>query len=581
MAYVGRTERLCQAIVSNNVEAVKAFLAEDGTNPDRRDYTGRTPLQLACMSSTPEIVQCLVDRGARMIPRMADGKTALHLAAARGDIDIIRILLTKSNQNEEEEEKKKDAEKKNEKQEDGNIDAMSIDGDEAKDDMSLTSESYVKVENEDKDTEMTTYDTLEDNELEPDVYDINVVAWDSRTSPLHLAILHGHIEAVKELVTSFGADVLLPIKILNDYSKKPEAAILTLVLALSLPSDKAREMSKTLLELGASPAQADLAQKTPLYYLAHSSESELFDVYLQHDEPAVKRAINHLAVMGSHWSPEFSSTLMISLTAKNSPVAAKLLDAGAKPEVTITDFVKALKAQRGTNKLHDNVKEEFKSSIDQPILHAVESDLPLVAIDLLNRGVNVNTERKQRYSAKGETVLDITRGVLKSIREYLASTGFSEPTPDPYAITFDKDDASYLADFVPGSYKMFIANVQLRSARKKAHDAAERFKRAQIVPADPPGTAEKKQAISELSHEYEKLEAELLARGAKTFEELYPVYQSAQAVIPQVLPETKKPKKNVFKVRFNFNLVGMSDACREGYLELCVFPSIGGRRISC
>jgi FOG: Ankyrin repeat len=109
MAYVGRTERLCQAIVANDVDSVKAFLADEGTNPDRRDYTGRTPLQLACMCSTPEVVQCLVDGGARMIPRMADGKTALHLAAARGHVEIIRILLTKSNENEEEETKKQDA----------------------------------------------------------------------------------------------------------------------------------------------------------------------------------------------------------------------------------------------------------------------------------------------------------------------------------------------------------------------------------------------------------------------------------------------------------------------------------------
>ena len=151
MAYVGRTERLCQAIVANDVDSVKAFLADEGTNPDRRDYTGRTPLQLACMCSTPEVVQCLIDGGARMIPRMADGKTALHLAAARGHVDIIRILLTKSNENEEEEAKKQDALKNKDKPEtkpsaeDGDIDM--VDQDDA---ISHTSASYVKVESEDQ-----------------------------------------------------------------------------------------------------------------------------------------------------------------------------------------------------------------------------------------------------------------------------------------------------------------------------------------------------------------------------------------------------------------------------------------------
>jgi ankyrin repeat protein len=501
---------------------------------------------------------------------MVDGKTALHLAAARGDAEIIRILLTKSNQNEEEEEKKKDAEKKNDSTKDKSDDDMSIDGESTKDDMSLTSESYVKVENEDTDTEMTTYDTLEDNELEPDVYDINVVAWDSHTSPLHLAILHGHIEAVRELVTCFGADVLMPIKILNQYNKRPEAAVLTLVLALSLPSDKARQMSKTLLELGASPAQADLAQKTPLYYLAHSSESELLDVYLQHDEPAVKRAINHLALMGYSWPPEFSSSLMASLTAKNSLMTRRLLDAGAQPEIKIADFLKAVKARGGTTKLHGDVKDQFKSSIHQPILHAVESDQPLIAMDLLSRGVDINTERRPRFGVTGETVLDITRTVLKSLREYLDKPNFTAPTPNPNAMIFDRDDESYLANFVPGSYKRFIATIQLRSARKKAHDAAERFKKSQIPPPEVPGTSEKKQAIADLTREYEQLESELMAKGAKTFEELHPVDQPAQTWIPQVQPDKKDHKRNIFKIRFTFNMLGMTDACRQGYLQLCV-----------
>src|SRR5690348_7816768 len=106
MAYIGRTELLCQAIVSHDLEAVKHFLSQEDSDPDRRDYTGRTPLQLACMSSTPDIVQCLVDRGARLIARMADGQTALHLAAARGATEIVRILLKKSNKNEEAEAQK-------------------------------------------------------------------------------------------------------------------------------------------------------------------------------------------------------------------------------------------------------------------------------------------------------------------------------------------------------------------------------------------------------------------------------------------------------------------------------------------
>lgn len=106
MSYVGDTARLCQAIVDGDLEHVQDWCSQEGVDVNRRDFTGRTPLHLATMTSTPEIVKCLVDHGARMIARLVDGRTALHIAAARGDLEMIRILLNKSMANEEEEEAK-------------------------------------------------------------------------------------------------------------------------------------------------------------------------------------------------------------------------------------------------------------------------------------------------------------------------------------------------------------------------------------------------------------------------------------------------------------------------------------------
>lgn len=582
MAYVGRTERLCQAIVANDVDSVKAFLEDEGTNPDRRDYTGRTPLQLACMCSTPEVVQCLVDGGARMIPRMADGKTALHLAAARGHVEIIRILLTKSNENEEEEAKKQDSLKKNDKSdtkpstgEDEDIDM--IDQDDA---MSHTSASYVKVEGEEKE-DLTTYDTLEENELEPDVYDINVVAWDSRTAPLHLAILHGHTEAVRELVTSFGADVLMPIKIMNEHYRTPQAAILNLVLIHALPLEKAKEMSQTLLDLGASPAQADLKQKTPLYYLAHSDKFDILDVYMQHDEPAVKRAINHLAVQGSSWTPEFSSTLMAALTAKSAPAAAKLLDTGAHPEIELGELVKAITASRGGLTHYGDIEEDAKSSVKQPILLAIENDLPLVAIDLLHRGVNPNAEIKQMYQDRGRTVLDVLRQTLETLREFLVERKY-QCYDHSIATPLDPNDETYLSEFQFGSYKLFTAKDLLRTVRKTNREAEEQAKKDEVVPADPPGLVEKKAFIAELIRDYEKLEFILLQKDAKTWDELYPQQKFPLAFPVHVSTENTQPTAKPWKVSFHFNAPAITDNARDGYLQLYVsHPYPHNLRISC
>lgn len=572
MAYVGRTERLCQAIVANDVESVKAFLADEGTDPDRRDYTGRTPLQLACMCSTPEVVQCLIDGGARMIPRMADGKTALHLAAARGHVDIIRILLAKSNENEEEEAKKKDALKNKDKSEtkpsaeDEDVDM--VDQDDA---MSHTSASYVKVESEEQE-DLTTYDTLEENELEPDVYDINVVAWDSRAAPLHLAILHGHTEAVKELVTSFGADVLMPIKIMNAHSRTPEAAILNLVLVHALSFEKAKEMSQTLLDLGASPAQADLKQKTPLYYLAHSDKFDILDIYMQHDEPAVKRAINHLAVQGSSWTPELSSALMAALTAKSAPAAAKLLETGAHPEIELGELVKAIRASSDRT-YYGNIEEDAKSSVKQPILLAVENDLPLIAIDLLHRGVNPNAEIKDRYGCEGQTVLDVLRQTLKTLREFLVEREYKYKCyDDSIATPLDPNDQAYLSEFQSDSYKMFTAKDLLRNVRKTNREAEEQAKKGKSQPKEP-GLVEKKAFITELIRDYEKLELILLQKDAKTWNELYPP-QVAPVTFPDYV-STEKMKPAIpkpWEVRFNFNVPAITENARDGYIKLYVSP---------
>jgi ankyrin repeat protein len=181
MAYVGNTQRLCHAIIDNDLEAVEEWLAQDGSDPNRRDYTGRTPLHLAAMVSTPAIVQCLVDHGARLIWRLADGRTALHLAAARGSVEIVKILLTKSDENEEAEEARKDrarlgkGEEKAVEAEDEDTEVIEDNAGDADDDhTSFVTGSFVDVK---KEEEKAATETDEGMMNEPDIYDINVIAW--------------------------------------------------------------------------------------------------------------------------------------------------------------------------------------------------------------------------------------------------------------------------------------------------------------------------------------------------------------------------------------------------------------------
>lgn len=569
MAYVGETEKLCQAIVSEDLETVKACLAEEDTNPDHRDYTGRTPLQLACMSSTPDVVQCIVDHGARLIARMADGRTALHIAAARGDLDIIRVLLIKSNQNEE--ANGKAGMKTPQTQGDT---GLSNENNEMRDaeDASWTSASFTKIDypaSLDNDTPVPT----ENKDSEPDVFDINATSWDSFTSPLHLAILHGHSTVVNELVTAFGADVLQPVRILHD-DGSPKSTILNLALVSFLSLERAILMSKALLDVGASLAQADRDQNTALDFIAQSNYTELIDIYQKNDEPALQQAISHMKIDANHFYNPFVTSLIHAICAKNNRSAQKLLQAGAKPKFEREDFVRAMKPHlsKANIRSQEDGDDFIRRRGKQPILFAVENQLPSVAIELLRRGADPNSEFERSWGSSQYTVLDQVRDSVKELQAYLKENdpaSLEEDLENPLILETSDDD--YLKDFKPGSYKLFSARTQLQDAhsqleeakRNKEENDQENHRQCHRL-----GLEEEKCFIQELIHEYALLEEELLKLDAKTFKELHPDNSSDTSESSRSCSPSNSSDEQKFNFNFNFRAPLLTDDVKGGYLEL-------------
>lgn len=248
MAYVGNTMRLCLAIVNDDLEHIEDWISQEEADPNTRYYTGRMPLHLAVVSSTPRVVRCLVEHGARLVARLADGRSALHLASARGNAEMVELLLTKSaaNEEEEEEENKQYARRKaisgivdtvapqrqdtkSPDDEGGNAsDGELIDSAESDDGVPfVTTESFVKVPGPNGAEADDDALPIDDDTASPDFYKIDVPLWDSKCSPLHFSILSGHIDVFQLLCQAFDADVLNPAKCESEGS-----AILTLVLAL-------------------------------------------------------------------------------------------------------------------------------------------------------------------------------------------------------------------------------------------------------------------------------------------------------------------------------------------------------------
>ncbi|KAF8420189.1 ankyrin repeat-containing domain protein [Tirmania nivea] len=197
MAYISDSEILFNAIVNNDVFKVKEWLAREDINVNCRDHCGRTPLHVAAMSSDSlEIFQALIGRGARMIARLQDGRTALHIAAARGQNDFVNALLRKSEANEEEKLEKEDKLRLAQKsQPNGQLEEVKenpmdiiiskseeVDVSDSEDyvaseDCERTSagHSFVKVKRKEK--EAIDDSLVEENPEEPDIIDVNALDW--------------------------------------------------------------------------------------------------------------------------------------------------------------------------------------------------------------------------------------------------------------------------------------------------------------------------------------------------------------------------------------------------------------------
>ena len=593
MAYVGNTQRLCQAIVDGDLEHVLDWCEQKGVDINGRDHTGRTPLQLAALCSTPAVVQVLIDHGARIVSRVADGFTALHIAAQRGNAAMIKALLEKSEANEEEEARKGELKKEarraavrasdvseardSEPLEEENADSQDLVEDEDSDDSDqMTDGSFVKVP-----ADTLPAPNLPDDEDadEPDVYDVDVLAWDSPLSPLHLAIMGGHVDAVEELVNNFGADVLLPVKLVDAYSKSPRAAILTLVLAAQLSEPIAT--SKCLLKLGASSTQADMNGVSTLHYIVNEGKVEVLDLLAEYDRPAASRSINHLVVSGWQGQPRVDTPLLTAIREGYQSVVDRLLELGAAPTVTFEDFAQAYHRKwEYASKDPEEVKKIYEKNIEQPLIHAVQHELPELAGKLLEMGADPSTlpiaayallqNPSQSYDTDDKSLLDLVQHKLKKLREYVNQP---DEDPVPAAPSTLRADKEYLQSLEPGSYRSWLAERDLEQAKGIMLLQLEQHQIVikQSKEKDIKGEAEKRGAVKLLIAGFLTLRQLLLSKGAKTFYEMYPDLKKADdanQVNNHFYYGRRQINKEPYSTNQNFHVPDLTPAYKEGYFNL-------------
>ena len=546
MAYVGNTARLCQAIVDKDLEGVADWFESgelEEVDVNRRDHAGRTPLQLATMCSTPEVVDFLIERGARIVSRIYNGMTALHFAAYRGECDMVRALLDKSAANEEVEEEKEEARRdtrrtaakaigstddKSSVQKDESEPSRPAqedvdDYDEGTEDESddVTEGSFVKVSDRQNDN------VVEDDEDEPDVYDINVLAWDNPLSPLHLAIIAGRLAVIKLLVKDYGADVLLPVKILSSYDRTPENAILTLILALQPPLAGAKKTIDTLLSAGAMATQADMKQISALHYAVGHANTVVLDALKSGSDPqALSKAMNFLTTDRSLYGRYNRSVDAPSLTAIRTgrpEIVESVLAMGAEPEISLEAYSAARhRAEPRSLPDAEEVKKVYHENVEQPVIVAVKMGMPDVASRLIDLGADVNVAPQDAYQfLRGYTwrqddksLLDIVQGRIKELQESLEDNPIEKPVaPEKLA-----PDDEYLK-YHPETYQHWFAAHDLEHAKHIKQFQLSEYKADQNAPQPKPakGKREKKEAVQAIITRFKSLERQLQQKAAKSF----------------------------------------------------------------
>lgn len=81
------------AVISGNLEAVRAHIKGGADLNEKDAFSGSSPLITAATFDKPKIAKALIDAGADLSVKNNDGSTALHAAAFFGRVEIVQLLI--------------------------------------------------------------------------------------------------------------------------------------------------------------------------------------------------------------------------------------------------------------------------------------------------------------------------------------------------------------------------------------------------------------------------------------------------------------------------------------------------------
>lgn len=337
-------------------------------------------------------------------------------------------------------------------------------------------------------------------------------------------------------------------------------------------------MALLLLRQGAMCSQAEGSGYTAFQRYVMNGNSEMVDLLLENDKSGVKAALNHLLVSGYAWNPDVSAPLQVAIENGDSILALKLLDAGAKPEIDLDTWLKAMQVSglgKEANRTLDDNKKAFKKSVEQPLLCAVRAASADVALRLIKSGANVNClttssenlldNAYMRSHTRGESLLDVARYIIKQLSKTDTKTS---KTAKP-SIRPGMDE--YLAKLEPGSFLYTFVLDDIDEKKKDFERRSELHNETLSKKNAQGGAIEKREAVDAAISDLKVIETALLEAGAKTFSELHPDIETTNLDNRRdrfwSTDSDEECKVYDYKIEF-YGDDNMNESRRQGYIEL-------------
>lgn len=301
-----------------------------------------------------------------------------------------------------------------------------------------------------------------------------------------------------------------------------------------------------------------------------------------------------LVILLMQWNPKATAPLNSAIATGNAVLVLKLLEAGAKPEIDFDTWLKSAKFSfdkyLGT---FESNQDHFRKGTDQPLITAIRSENPAIALELLAGGADPNVitssswevvtnEWSRRYN-KGRAAIDVARDSLEKLRQYKGEKSDFNQLSGNHTQRSDKvsvveppqgpiETDSFLARFDQGSYQHWVVSSDIAYRMRYHQKELERFEKDRAKKTSSAGLKEKQEAIDDLISQLESVVGALEAKGAKSFKEQYPdIQDKAESV-----SDTGDAKKQA-PYEFEFGYTGVKDlteARKAAYIELYVRPYV-------